>query len=135
MPWSEGAKRDEYVIRIPAAKRLRQDAAGQLIAGPALQTDESLANPPLNDTDHTALRGHEVVFGEKGRPGDVKVRLGTAKIPAPEATFVTWAPAADSPFYCVEPWMGPANAAEHKVGLHLVAPGTTGKFTVGVAVK
>jgi hypothetical protein len=31
--------------------------------------------------------------------------------------------------------MGPANAAEHKVGLHFVTPGATDKFTVSVAVK
>jgi hypothetical protein len=31
--------------------------------------------------------------------------------------------------------MGPANAAEHKVGLHYVAPGETQKFAVSVAVK
>jgi galactose mutarotase-like enzyme len=135
LPWNEGTQRGDYMIRIPAAKRLRQDTAGQLVAGPALQTDESLANPALIDTFHTALRGHEVVFGEKGRPGDVQVRIGTAKVPPPEATFVTWTPDAEAPFYCVEPWMGPANAAEHKVGLHLVAPGTTEKFAVGVSVK
>ena len=136
VPWSEGTKRGDYMIRIPAAKRLRQDFSdGQLIPGPVLQAVENLANPALIDTLHTALRGHEVVFGEKGRPGDVTVRLGTEKVPPPEATFVTWTPDADAPFYCVEPWMGPANAAEHKVGLHLVAPGATEKFTVSVAVK
>ena len=136
VPWSEGARRGDYVIFIPAAKRLKQDfLTGQLLAGPALQTEESLVNPALIDTFHTALRSHEVVFGEKGRPGDVRLRLGTDKVPPPEATIVTWTPDADAPFYCVEPWMGPANAAEHKAGLHLVAPGTTGKFTVSVSVK
>ncbi len=135
LPWSEGTKRGDYMIRIPAAKRLKQDTAGRLVAGPALQPEENLANPALIDTFHTALRGNEVVFEEKGRPGDVHVRLGTTKVPPPDATFVTWTLAEDSPFYCVEPWMGPANAAEHKVGLHLVAPGTTDKFTVNVAVK
>jgi len=135
VPWSEGTARGDYLIRIPAAKRLKQDAAGQLVAGPALQTDESLANPALIDTFHTALKGNEVVFGEKGRPGDVAVRLGTEKVPPRDATFVTWTLADDSPFYCVEPWMGPANAAEHKVGLHLVPPGKTEKFTVSVRVR
>ena len=102
---------------------------------PALQTDENLANAALIDTFHTGLRSHEVVFGEKGRPGDVIVRLGTQKVPPPDATFVTWTLAEDSPFYCVEPWMGPANAAEHKTGLHFVKPGETGKFVVSVNVK
>jgi len=135
VPWTEGVARGDYLIRIPATKRLKQDAKGQLIAGPQLGTDESLANKDLIDTFHTGLRGNEVVFGEKGRPGDVVVRLGTEKIPPPEATFVTWTLADDSPFYCVEPWMGPANAAEHKVGLRLVAPGETQKFTVSVLVR
>lgn len=135
LPWSEGTSRADYLIRIPAARRLRQDATGALIAGPALQAEESLANKALIDTFHTALRGNEVVFGEKGRPGDVTVRLGTGKVPPPEATFVTWTLADDSPYYCVEPWMGPANAAEHKVGLHVVAPGETQKFAVSVSVR
>ena len=135
VPWSEGTSRGDYLIRIPATKRLKQDATGHLVTGPRLETDESLTNPALIDTFHTALRGNEVVFGEKGRGGDVTVRLGTEKVPPPDATFVTWTLDDDSPFYCVEPWMGPANAAEHKVGLHLVPPGTTEKFVVSVGVR
>ena len=81
------------------------------------------------------MTGNEVVFGEKGRPGDVIVRLGTEKVPPPEAVFVTWTAADDSPFYCVEPWMGPSNSPDTKIGLHWVAPGTIGKFTVSVSVK
>lgn len=135
VPWSEGTSRGDYLIRIPAAKRMKQDATGHLTTGPKLHADENLANPALIDTFHTALRGNEVVFGEKGRPGDVTVRLGTEKVPPPDATFVTWTLADDSPFYCIEPWMGPANAAEHKIGLHLVPPGTTEKFAVSVGVR
>lgn len=136
VPWSESATRRDYLIRISATNRLKQDpTTGQLVPGPVLQTDENLANPALIDTLHTGLRTNEVVFGEKGRPGDVIVRLGTQKMPPPDAAFVTWAPAEDSPFYCVEPWMGPPNAAEHKMGLHFVKPGETGKFVVSVNVK
>jgi galactose mutarotase-like enzyme len=75
------------------------------------------------------------VMGQKGKPGDVIVRLGVEPVPAPDSTFVTWSASPDAPFYCVEPWMGPANAAGHKVGLHLVPPGETGKFVVTVQVK
>lgn len=135
VPWTEGTQRSDYVIRIPAAKRLKQDKAGQLGPGPNLQLEENLANPALIDTLHTDLTGNEVVFGERGSLGDVHVQLGTAKVPAPNATFVTWTLAEESPYYCVEPWMGPPNAPEHKVGLHFVAPGETQKFTVSVTVK
>ena len=134
VPWSDGAARADYLIRIPAAKRLKQDAAGKLVPGPALQNQESLANPALIDTFHTALKSSDVAFGEKGRPGDVTIRLGSSDVPPPDATFVTWTAADDSPFYCVEPWMGPANAPENKTGLHHVAPGNTEKFTVRVSV-
>jgi galactose mutarotase-like enzyme len=134
LPWSEGTRRADYMIRIPAAKRLRQDAQGNLIAGAQLKIEESLANPALVDTLHTLLQGNEVVFGEKGRPGDVHVTLGTEPVPPANATVVTWTLSDDAPFYCVEPWMGPPNAPEHKVGLHLVPPGETQRFSVRVRV-
>jgi galactose mutarotase-like enzyme len=134
LPWSEGATRKDYRIRIPAAKRLKQDATGGLISGPQLQTEESIANPALIDTFHTAFHSNDVVFGEKDRAGDVTVLLGTEKVPPPDATMVTWTSAEDSPFYCVEPWMGPANAPEHKAGLRHVRPGETQKFIVSVSV-
>jgi galactose mutarotase-like enzyme len=135
VPWEEGTARSDYLIRIPAAKRLKQDATGQLVLGPALQQDEKLSNPELVDTFHTNLRSNEVVFGQKGKPGDVIVRLGVENVPPPDATFVTWAAAPDTPYYCVEPWMGPANAPAHKVGLRLVPKGETDKFVVSVQVK
>ncbi len=135
LPWQEGTSRSDYMIRIPAAKRLKQDSTGHLVTGPALETDEKLSNPDLIDTFHTGLRRNEVVFGEKGQRGDVIVRLGINDVPPSEAAFVTWTLSPDAPFYCVEPWMGPANSIEHKVGLQLVAPGDTAKFVVSVRVK
>jgi galactose mutarotase-like enzyme len=136
VPWTDGAKRSDYLIRIPATRRLKQDfATGQLIAGPALQLNENLANPALIDTIHTGLRSNEVVFGEKGRPGDVVMRIGTTPVPPPDATFVTWTQADDSPYYCVEPWMGPPNAPEHKIGLHMVPPRQLQSFAVSATIR
>jgi galactose mutarotase-like enzyme len=135
LPWSEGAARSDYLIRLPATKRFRQDATGQLVAGPQLGADESLANPALIDTIHTGLRSNRAVFGEKDRPGDVTIQIGTEKIPPPGATFVTWTADEHAPYYCVEPWMGPPNAPEHKIGLQYVEPRDTGSFTVSAIVK
>ncbi|MBS0662559.1 MAG: aldose epimerase [Verrucomicrobia bacterium] len=136
VPWSEGSARGDYLIRLPAAKRLRQDfTTGQLMPGPELQTDENLANPALIDTIHTALRSNTVVFGEKGRPGDVNIRIGNAKVPPADATIVTWSGSDDAPYYCVEPWMGPPNSPEHKIGLHHVRPGETEVFAISISVK
>ena len=134
LPWSEGSSRGDYIIRIPAELRQRQGPSGELLPGPRLSRDERMDNPDLIDTFHTGLRGPSAVFGERGQPGDITVRLGSEDVPRPGSTFVTWTESAASPFYCVEPWMGPANAAEHKLGLHLVAPGAREAFTVSVAV-
>ncbi len=134
LPWNEGASRSDYLIHIDAERRLRQDPTGKLVPGPHLAVNERLDNPALIDTFHTSLRSPDVVFGEKGQPGDITVRVGDEEIASPGATFVTWTQADDSPFYCVEPWMGPANAPEHGVGLHLVPPGERQTFTVSVAV-
>jgi galactose mutarotase-like enzyme len=135
VPWSEGARRSDYHIRIPATKRFKQDATGALVTGPALNSEESLAHPAIVDVLHGGLRGNEVVFGEMGRPGDVTVRLGTDRVPPAGAVFVTWTLSEDSPFYCVEPWMGPPNAPEHKVGLNLVPRGETQRFAVRVELR
>ncbi len=134
LPWSEGSGRGDYLIRIPAGLRMRQDAAGQLVPGPRLALDEPMDNPDLIDTLHMALRSPIVTFGERGHPGDITVRLGSKEGVPEGAAFVTWTQSADSPFYCVEPWMGPPNAPEHKTGLHLVAPGKRDTFSVSVAV-
>jgi galactose mutarotase-like enzyme len=134
VPWSEGASRGDCLIRIDAQKRLRQDATGQLVAGPALAASEHLDNPALLDTFHAGLRSPLAVFGERGMPGDVTVRLGEDKAAPEGAVFVTWTQAADSPFYCVEPWMGPANAQGHGIGLHLVPPGARETFAVALSV-
>ena len=135
VPWTEGLKRGDYVIRIPATKTLRQDSAGQLVGGAALKPEERLNNEALVDSFHLGLKNNTVVFGQPGTSGQVAVSNGTSAVPPPEATFVTWAPDSEAPYYCVEPWMGPPNAPETKVGLHWVQPGQSQSFVVEIAVK
>ena len=135
LPWSEGSTRHDYLIRLPATEHWRQDSTGQLVPGPALKLHESLAQPELIDTIHTGLKNREIVFGENGRPGDVILKIGTAKVPPRDNAIVTWTADEKAPFYCVEPWMGPPNTPEHQRGLEFVAPGQTGRFVVSLAVK
>jgi galactose mutarotase-like enzyme len=52
--------------------------------------------------------------------------------PSRELAVVTWTQDENSPYYCIEPWMGPPNAPENKVGVHRVAPGQTQKFHVEI---
>jgi len=135
LPWTEGTSRSDYSIRIPATKRLRHDPTGALVQGPELGDKETFGNASLVDCIHGGLRSHEAVFGEEGRTGSITVRLGTDPVPPPEAVFVTWTLAETSPFFCVEPWMGPPNAPETKTGLHWVKKGETRKFSVSVNLR
>ncbi|MBW7895282.1 MAG: aldose epimerase [Opitutaceae bacterium] len=136
LPWSEGMQRSDYSIRLPAAERCKQDfTTGSLKPGPELPEVVNLAAPELIDTIHLGLTRNTVVFGEHGHAGDVIVTLGADPVPPPDAAIVTWSGGAEVPFYCVEPWMGPPNAVEHKRGFHHVAPGQTQTFTVAVRVK
>jgi galactose mutarotase-like enzyme len=134
VPWTEGLRRDDYAIRIPATRRLRQDPHGQLTPGPTLAGEEPLSHPELIDTLHVGLKSNEVVFGPRALPGHVRIRMGAGRTPPPDATLVTWTTDAAAPFYCVEPWMGPPNAAEHQVGLHWVRPGQSQSFVIELDV-
>jgi galactose mutarotase-like enzyme len=135
LPWREGRTRADYSIRLPAGATLRQDFDnGRLHPGPRLRGAESLANKDLIDVFHTALKSNAVVFGESASADHVTVRLGPDRLPPKQSVVVTWTAADDSPFYCVEPWMGPANAPEHKIGLQQVAPSETQTFLVEVSL-
>ena len=137
LPWEDGRVRADYRIKIPATKTLKQDVRGQLVPGPALKPVESLANPELVDTFHLGLKSNAVTVtpanGVEG--GTLTVRNGLEPVPPPDATFVTWTRDAEAPFYCIEPWMGPANAPEHKTGLHWVAPGHSQSEVVDVTLS
>jgi galactose mutarotase-like enzyme len=136
LPWSEARTREDYFIRIPAGASLRQDFEnGQLHPGPRLRREESLASKDLIDVFHTALKSNAVVFGERGGDDKITVHLGPDRVPPKSAVVVTWTQADDSPFYCVEPWMGPANSPEHKAGLYQVAPSEMQSFLVEVSLK
>jgi galactose mutarotase-like enzyme len=136
VPWDESLSRGDYFIRIPARATLRQNFDdGKLHPGPRLGTEESLANKDLIDVFHTALKSNAVVFGARGGDDRITVRLGPDRVPDKSAVIVTWTLADDSPFYCVEPWMGPANSPEHRAGLHHVAPGETQTFLVEVSLR
>ena len=134
VPWNEGESRQDYVITLPPGKTARQTDDGNLAPGPKLPRRCPLSEPALVDTFHVDLKGNSFRFGPRDNREYVAVSLGEASPPADGSTFVTWSAAADAPYYCVEPWMGPANAPGHGHGLHHVPPGLTQHFSVEVSI-
>jgi galactose mutarotase-like enzyme len=135
LPWREAAKREDYRLHLAARERLKQNAVGLLEPGPERGSEMSIADPALLDALHTRLADHKARFGEIGKSDTVTVAIGTDSVPLRDATFVTWTASHDAPYFCVEPWMGPPNAPEHKRGLQWVRPGETANFSVSVSVR
>lgn len=132
LPWSPGLARRDYVFEVPAARTLRRTESGRLVDGPRLQPREPLDNPALLDTIFTGLRGHEFRVDERATGSRLLFRTGFTNTTAQDAAVVTWTQEERSPFYCIEPWMGPPNSPETKIGLHHVGAGQTQKFYVEV---
>lgn len=132
IPWTSEFARKDYYVEIPAARSLRRNETGQLVAGPAFQPREPLDNPALPDTIFTGLRGHQFQVVERPTGVRLRFRTGFANTSAQDAAVVTWTMDDRAPYYCIEPWMGPPNAPETKLGLHQVGPGQTQKFLVEV---
>jgi len=134
LPWSPGRARRDYVLETTATKHLQRDDRGQLVAGPRVNTREALDNPALVDLIHTGLKREVFAVTESGTGNRLFFRTSMAGSTAKDLAVVTWTQDEQSPFYCVEPWMGPPNAAETKVGLHQVAPGQMQKFYVEISL-
>ncbi|HVZ65231.1 MAG TPA: aldose epimerase [Lacunisphaera sp.] len=134
LPWSPGRTRRDYVIETTATRHLVRDEQGGLVSGPRVATRESVAAKELVDLIHTGLRRDVFAVTEKPSGSRLLFRSGMANSSAREFAIVTWTADEKAPFYCFEPWMGPPNAPETKVGLHHVAPGQSQKFYVEITL-
>ena len=123
LPWHANSTRNDYRIVIPAKKALRHLDNGALEPVKIFDQETSFNDPALLDRIHCKLKENSIRFGPKSGEEDITIRIGQDLKPSPWATFVTWTEAETSPFYCVEPWMSPPNAPEHKNGLSYVEPG------------
>lgn len=135
LPWREGSSRSDYRIRIPAKEAYRHKSDGSLLPMSDWQQEDRFDSSGLRDRIHCRLRSNSVVFGPADGEEQIHMRIGTEEKPSAATTVVTWTETDDSPFYCVEPWMGPPNSPEHGFGLHLVEPGKHQNFLVEVLLK
>ncbi len=135
LPWREATKRSDYQVRIPADHAFRHAPDGSLVPLAAPERETSLDSPDLIDRIHTGLKKNKAVIEEKTGGNRIALRFGDNDTsPDPGLAVVTWTESLESPFYCVEPWMGPPNSPDHNMGLHWVEPGKTSHFLVEVAL-
>lgn len=136
LPWHANLSRSDYRIQLQAKKAFRQADDGSLIDVGVPERETALDDLELIDRCHARFKQPQIQFGPKGGDEDITLWLGgqAAGTPNPWHSLTTWTEADDSPFYCVEPWMGPPNAPGHGKGLHWVRPGQTQIFSTTVSV-
>lgn len=135
LPWHRSLSRGDYRLLAPAKKMLRaQNSDGTLTPVKDIPEPLDFNDPLAVDLIRAALKSREVGFGPKGGEEDITLTIDNKEPPAPWTTLVTWTETDDSPFYCVEPWTAPPNAAEHGKGLRWVDPGKRDVFSVTVSL-
>jgi len=113
-------ERADWTLHLPCAAWGRQSAIGSIVREEAKQSelwlddaasiDRFQIGPKGNASLHNLRTGQRLVF-ELEHPGFV-----------PWYAVTTWTEAADSDFYCIEPWLGLPNAIHHGEGLRWLAP-------------
>ncbi len=135
IPWLDGTTRGDYDLRIPAKKAVRHAPNGSLDPVKEHKKTESIANPAIVDRIHYQLTDSLVECVCKQDDSRLKIEIGTHATPNPGYALVTWTESDASPFFCIEPWMGPPNAPENEIGLHQVGPGETQAFSVTISAE
>lgn len=135
LPWREGTTRGDYRFKIPAKECYKHADDGSLEPFKPFDKEGSFGDTKNSDLIYTKLTSDLTTFGPNDGKEDVAIRiLQDTDTASPSNAIVIWTEFKDSPFYCVEPWMGPPNSAEHGKGLHTVEPGQRSSFTVEVSV-
>lgn len=132
VPWHNGGSRADYEVQMDARKAWRHAADGKLVAQEKPEFPLNTADPNGLDRIHVKLKSNRITLAPRNQEEPVTLLAGHASPPAQNLTVVTWSESVDSPFYCVEPWMGVPNAPENKSGLHQVLPGETDSFHVEI---
>ncbi|MEM1223120.1 MAG: aldose epimerase [Verrucomicrobiota bacterium] len=135
LPWHEGLSRSDYRFKIPSKKCFKHAPDGSLEPVKPFEKEGNFGDPEVIDRIYTRLTSDSVIFGPLGGEEDIGLRiLKDSSAYSTWNAFVVWTEKDDSPFFCVEPWMGPPNSPEHGKGLHAVSSGETSTFGVEVAL-
>ena len=136
LPWHDGLKRSDYRFIIPAKKCFTQAPDGSLLSfqkGWDLKT--SFGDPAINGRIYTRLKSSTSVFGPNGGEEDIGIHfLEDSDTYSSWNTIVLSIDESESPYYCVQPWMGPPNNTEHGKGRHAVSAGSSATFGVEVSL-
>ena len=132
LPWTPGTTRADYILNTDAKKQYLYSPDGSLIETEAIKTPQFSDN--MVNRIFMRLKTNKISFGLKNGEENITVRIGSKVRPAPQTSVVVWTLSDLSPYFCVEPWMGPPNASSLKNGLSWVGAGQSDTFSVEVSL-
>ncbi len=132
LPWAKNTSREDYQLTIPATSAWRHAVDGSLIRED-FAASGLLSNPAWVDRIHLGLFG-QTVYCECLRDHS-RLAIKIQGNDFSDNAIVTWTQDDASPYFCIEPWMGPPNGPETGNGVRWVGPKATGKFTVSVWIE
>ena len=122
-------ERAEWSLHVPCVAWGRQAADGSIMREKATAADLSLGDRDIIDRFQIEPTAPMITLRHEGSGRRLVFELAHAGA-APWYAVTTWTQAAESDFYCIEPWLGLPNAIHHGEGLRRLAPGATEVATV-----
>jgi len=117
-------ERAGWTLHLPCASWGRQAPDGAIIHEEAVSDRLCLDDPALVDRFQIQPRDFKVTLLNAKKQRRLVFELKPSDS-IPWYAITTWTQAADSDFYCVEPWLGLPNAIHHGEGLRKLASGKT----------
>lgn len=133
VPWGEGLKREHYQLNIPARKCFHRDENDKPLKATKPEMPIRLDQAELIDRTHCQLKTPLTTLSTLNEEEHINISMSLDGELAKWLSINTWTETESSPFYCVEPWLSPTNALEHKKGLQYVKPGTSQCFKVNIS--
>ncbi len=131
------ALRGETTLELPPNQRRHQEADGQLSPAEPGELQYRLDDPRIHDRFHVIEATAPAQRVASLRTPSLKraIEFDLRESPAPWYAVTTWTAAADSDFYCVEPWLGLPDAIHNGTGLRWIAPGQSETATLRLTVR
>ena len=128
VPWCKDLSLDNHLLQISSKKAFQYQPDGTLMDCPKTNYPVPLGDEKLINRVHYQLESPEAEISLLN--GEETIRLNEASWggKGSRLTYVTWTKSG-APYFCVEPWMSPPNAAENKTAL-FVSPGGREEFTL-----
>jgi galactose mutarotase-like enzyme len=115
-------ERADWTLHLPCEAWGRQTADGAIVREEVKTDVLRLDDPSPIDRFQIRPRNAKATLSN-GRDGRKLVLELEHPGCVPWYAVTTWTEAADSDFYCIEPWLGLPNAIHHREGLRQLAPG------------